>query len=130
MTLTEQLHATRVDLWGDVGAERYGDVIEALHLFAQVTDCPPGASVVNWFSTQADRLEAAERRQSTHPAAPSADKLRIAVEALEPFSAAFRGLSSRWEGHETHWQDATSPIAVEDLRRADQALDALKAGGA
>lgn len=64
---------------------------------------------------------------------PAPDALRVAVEALEPFAAAFRGLSSRWEDHETHWQDATSPIAVEDLRRAAKALAALQAeqkGGA
>lgn len=58
---------------------------------------------------------------------PASIALRVAVEALEPFALAFRGLSSRWEDHETHWQDATSPIAVEDLRRADQALAALQA---
>ena len=57
---------------------------------------------------------------------PATDALRVAVEALEPFATAFRGLSSRWEDHETHWQDATSPITVEELRRADQALAALQ----
>lgn len=60
----------------------------------------------------------------THPAP---DALREAVEALEPFAMAARGLSSRWGDHETHWQGATSPIAVEDLRRADKASAALQA---
>ncbi|GEM_PF-3163603 len=58
---------------------------------------------------------------------PTPDALRAAVEALEPFARAARGLSSRWADHQTHWQGATSPIAVEDLRRADQALAALQA---
>lgn len=62
-------------------------------------------------------------------AAPSADKLRIAVEALEPFSKAFRGLSARWEDHETHWHDSGETIKVSDLRSASEAFASLETEG-
>jgi len=71
-----------------------------------------------------DPVTLPEHRKPDHPAPGSV--LAVAA-ALKPFAMAARGLSSRWGDHETHWQGATSPIAVEDLRRADQALAALQA---
>lgn len=50
---------------------------------------------------------------------------RDLVDALQPFALAFRSLSSRWEDHEDHWQDALSkPITVGQLRAASEALTA------
>lgn len=46
-------------------------------------------------------------------------------EALEPFALASATLSSRWEDHETHWQDALPfGISAGQLRAARQALQA------
>lgn len=58
---------------------------------------------------------------------PAPDKLALAVEALEPFAKAFLGLSSRWQDHETHWQDSGAVLRVKDLRMAAEALAAIKA---
>ena len=77
-----------------------------------------------------DPVTLPEHRKPDHPAPGS---VRAVAAALKPFAMAARGLSSRWADHETHWQEATSPVAVEDLRRADQALASLQAeqkGGA
>lgn len=57
--LVEITEAVRVDVFGDIGADRYDEALDALHLFAQATDCPPGGNVIAWFvekSRQADDL--------------------------------------------------------------------------
>ena len=61
-SITDRFYALRVDLWGDKGADAYADAIDALHLFAQATDCMPGGSVVRWFDEQCDRLTECERQ--------------------------------------------------------------------
>jgi len=60
-----------------------------------------------------------------HPAAPSADKLRIAVEALEPF--ANLGVSSGPDDEPCHYAYRITRGAI---RNARQALSALKVEGA
>lgn len=61
----------------------------------------------------------------THPAAPSADKLRIAVEALKPF--ANLGVSSGPDDEPCHYAYRITRGAI---RNARQALAVLKAEGA
>lgn len=64
-------------------------------------------------------------------AAPSADKLRIAVEALEPFAKAADKLDGLWSEDDWRWNDSVrSGVTVRDIRRASQALATLKAEGA
>ncbi|PZT99876.1 MAG: hypothetical protein DI624_04175 [Brevundimonas sp.] len=52
-TITSPARITEVvkgDLFGDVGAERFDEALDALHLFAQATGCPAGGSVIAWFA--------------------------------------------------------------------------------
>jgi len=92
-----------------------------------ITDCINGLpEIVRWIEIGLFNVEAAFEQYEDTPPAPEAEKLRVAVEALEPFSMAFRSLSSRWEDPEIHWHEATSAISVGDLYRADTALAALQ----
>lgn len=54
-------NAIKVDLFGDVGADRFGDALDAVHLFAQATNCPAGADVIKWFDHQMQRFQATAR---------------------------------------------------------------------
>lgn len=65
-----------------------------------------------------DRCKEAEARAE----AAEANARRL-EEALRPFAEAFHTLSSRWEAHETHWQDALHrPLTVGQLASAAEAL--------
>ena len=57
----EITEVVKVDLFGDVGAERFDEALDALHLFAQATGCLAGGSVVAWFAEK-DREARAEYR--------------------------------------------------------------------
>ena len=57
----EITEVVKVDLFGDVGAERFDEVLDALHLFAQATGCRAGESVIAWFAEK-DREARAEYR--------------------------------------------------------------------
>jgi len=85
-------------------------------------------------------IEAAFERHEDHPAAPSADKLRIAVEALEPFAREAERIRAPYSAETIMdnvdlWQCGSVEITrtrltYGDLRRAAKALAALKAEGA
>jgi len=67
-------------------------------------------------------------------AAPSADKLRIAVEALEPFAAVMADIGESEDDADSFRNPRrdyakSQGISVGHIRRADQALAALKAEG-
>ncbi|MNT25934.1 hypothetical protein D3C72_1614800 [compost metagenome] len=75
-----------------------------------------------------DEAKAAYGRLSTHPAAPSADKLRIAGEALEPFARAC--LDRESQNVKALPGGASVRVTLAQCRTARQALAALKAEGA
>jgi hypothetical protein len=53
----------------------------------------------------------------------AASRIEELERALIPFALAGASLSSRWQGHETHWQDALPcGISAGQLRAARQAL--------
>lgn len=55
MTLLQQLEAAgegtsgKVELWGEVGAARFNEALNAVHAFAQATACRPGGDVFDWI---------------------------------------------------------------------------------
>ncbi|MRL69858.1 hypothetical protein [Brevundimonas sp. SPF441] len=60
----EITEVVKVDLFGDVGAKRFDEALDALHLFAQATGCLAGGSVIAWFAEkdrEARALALAER---------------------------------------------------------------------
>ena len=61
----------KVDLFGDVGAERFDEALDALHLFAQASGCPAGGSVIAWFAEK-DR-EAQDEYRARYADAKSAE---------------------------------------------------------
>ena len=67
------------------------------------------------------------RNEERAEAAAEITRLASRIEELEraliPFALAGASLSSRWQGHETHWQDALPcGISAGQLRAARQAL--------
>lgn len=66
----------------------------------------------------------------THPATATADKLRVALEALEPFARAAGKLDGLWSEDDWRWNESVrSNVTVRDIRRAAQALAALTEEG-
>ncbi len=49
------------DFFGDEAGEQWNATMKALHRFAQLTDCPLGTDVVQWFSQKHDELVRAGR---------------------------------------------------------------------
>jgi len=71
----EITEVVKVDLFGDVGAERFDEALDALHLFAQATGCPAGGSVIAWF------LDKDREAQDEYRARYDASKSRAQSEA-------------------------------------------------
>lgn len=66
----------------------------------------------------------------SQPLGADAEKLRIAVEALEPFARAADGLDGLWSEDDWRWNDSVrSNVTVRDLRRSRDAIAALQQEG-
>jgi hypothetical protein len=57
----EMLAVKHAALGGDVATRRWNDALNALHAFAQASDCPPLMDVVAWFGERAEAYREAMR---------------------------------------------------------------------
>jgi len=88
-----------------------GDFISALN------------ETANWLGYEGHTYEERQCREAAGALKSSASRIEELERALKPFAEAGATLSSRWEDHETHWQDALScGISAGQLRAARSAL--------